>query len=261
VPKRDSAPVGAPCWVDLLTSDPDQTKAFYAELFGWTIDEAGPDYGGYFSFVKDGSLVAGAMGNSAESGLPDGWTVYLAVEDAKASAEAADRAGGQVVMPAMEVKELGSMAVVADAGHAGIGLWQPGLHKGFQLIGEAGAPAWFELLTRDYDASVAFYRAVFDWDTQVMADTPEFRYTTLGGEDGPLAGIMDASSFLPEGVPAHWSVYFAVDDTDAAVAKVAELRGAVVTAAEDTPYGRMATVADPTGANFKLVSAPVVSTT
>ena len=117
---------------------------------------------------------------------------------------------------------------------------------------EPGAPAWFELHTRDYDAAVAFYQDVFGWKTEVESDTPEFRYTTMRDGDKQLAGIMDGSGFLPEGVPAHWSVYFQVDDADDALVKVAELGGSMVTEAMDTPYGRMATVADPTGAQFKL---------
>ena len=67
------------------------------------------------------------------------------------------------------------------------------------------------------------------------------------------AGIMDASSFLPDGVPAHWSIYWAVEDTDATLAKAVELGGSIVLPAEDTPYGRLAQAADPTGALFKLL--------
>lgn len=65
---------------------------------------------------------------------------------------------------------------------------------------------------------------------------------------------MDAAGFLPEAVPAHWSIYFGVEDTDAALARVVELGGSVVQGAEDTPYGRLAAAADPTGARFKLVA-------
>jgi len=86
-----------------------------------------------------------------------------------------------------------------------------------------------------------------------VSDVPEFRYTTLGEGDGRLAGVMDGSAFLPEGVPAHWSVYFATEDTDASLERTVELGGSVVMAAEDTPYGRLASAADPTGAVFKLV--------
>ena len=161
--------------------------------------------------------------------------------------------GAGVIVPAMDVPVQGTMAVVTDAGGAAIGVWQPAAHQGFGVLGEPGAPSWFELHTRDYDASVRFYRDVFGWDTHAVSDTPEFRYTTLGEGDGQLAGIMDAAAFLPEGEPARWSIYFGVDDTDAALARIMELGGSVVTGAEDTPYGRLAEAADPTGARFKLV--------
>ncbi|MDQ1375356.1 MAG: uncharacterized protein QOJ09_2694 [Actinomycetota bacterium] len=254
MPKRDEAPIGAPCWIDLFTSDPDKSRAFYGELFGWTSEEAGEEYGGYINFSKDGAMVAGAMRNDGTQGTPDMWTVYLATDDAQKTADAAVANGGQVHVPPMGVGELGIMGLVADVGGAAIGFWQPGLHKGFGVHAEPGAPAWFELHTRDYDATVRFYRDVFRWDTHTVSDSPEFRYTTLFEGDGQEAGIMDASAFLPEGVPAHWSIYFGSTDADASLAKIAELGGSVVTPAEDTPYGRLATAADPTGAVFKLVA-------
>jgi len=252
MPQRDIAPVGAPCWVDLLTSDPDASRAFYHRLFRWTSESAGDEYGGYVNFAKDGLPVAGCMRNDGQAGTPEVWSVYLATDDAKATVDEAVAHGGQVIVPAMDVGELGTMAVVTDAGQAAIGMWKPGLHKGFGVYDEPGAPSWFELHTRDYDASVAFYRDVFGWDARTMSDEPDFRYTTLGEGESALAGIMDASQFLPDGVPAHWEVYFGVQDTDAALTQVVDLGGAIVLPAEDTPYGRIAQAADPTGAMFKL---------
>jgi uncharacterized protein len=254
MPKRDTAPSGAPCWVDLMTSDPAKSRAFYGELFGWTSEDAGEEFGGYITFSKDGIRVAGGMQNDGQSGSPDGWSVYLASDDAKATVDAAAAHGGQVLVPAMDVGDLGTMAVVTDAGQAVISIWQPGVHPGFGVYAEPGTPTWFELHTRDYDASVQFYRDVFGWDTHVASDAPEFRYTTLGSGDDQLAGIMDATAFLPEGVPANWSIYFGVDDADAALAKIVDLGGSIVRPAEDTPYGRLAQAADPTGALFKLVA-------
>lgn len=254
MPQRDAAPNGAPCWVDLLTSDLDTSRSFYEALFGWTSEDAGDEYGGYVNFSKDGMRVAGCMLNDGEAGMPDVWSVYLATGDAEATCKAADANGGQVHLRSMEVGELGSMALLADSGGAAIGVWQPGSHKGFTVLGETGTPAWFELHTRDYEKSIRFYQDVFEWNTSVASDTPEFRYTTLGEGEGSLAGIMDASAFLPPGVPAHWSVYFGVDDTGAALAKVVELGGSIISEAVDTPHGRLATAADPTGAQFKIVA-------
>ncbi len=254
MPIRDTAPTGAPCWVDLFTSDTDRARSFYGELFGWTSEQAGEEFGGYINFSKDGHMVAGCMGNDGSSGMPDLWSVYLATDDAEATVTAAASHGGQVIVPAMPVGDLGSMAVMTDPSGAAIGTWQPGLHKGFGVLGEPGTPNWFELHTNNYQAAVTFYRDVFGWDTHVMSDEPNFRYSTLGKDDDALAGVMDAAAFLPDGVPSHWQIYFGVADTDAALARVVELGGTVVQPADDSPYGRLAQAADPTGALFKLVA-------
>jgi hypothetical protein len=254
VPLRDSAPIGAPCWIDLLTTDAEKSRSFYGELFGWKSEDPNPELGNYFNFFKDDVHIAGGMINDGSTGAPDVWSVYLASADAEATVAAAAAHGGSVQIPVMPVMDLGSMAVVTDPGGARIGLWQPGVHKGFGIIDEPNTPGWFELHTRDYDASVAFYRDVFGWDAHVVGDSPEFRYTTLGEGDAALAGIMDGSSYLPDGAAA-WSVYFRVADADATLSRIADLGGKVTEPAQDTPYGRLAAADDPTGARFKLMAA------
>ena len=253
MPQPDHTTSGAPCWVDLMTSDSTKATEFYGQLFGWTAEEAGEEYGGYINLSKDGKYVAGCMPSQPDTGPPNTWSLYLNTNDAKSTADAATTHGGEVLAPVMQVMDAGSMAVIKDAGGAVIGAWQPGVHTGFDVIGEPGTPTWFELHTRDYTASVEFYEDVFGWRTHVAGDSDEFRYTTLGEGDSALAGIMDASAFLPDGVPAHWSIYFGVEDADAALAKIEELGGSVILPAETTPYGRLAQAADPLGAMFKLV--------
>jgi predicted enzyme related to lactoylglutathione lyase len=113
---------------------------------------------------------------------------------------------------------------------------------------------WHEVHTRDHDGAVAFYQRVFGWSTSAVSDTDEFRYTTMTGGEEQYAGIMDASAYLPEGTPSFWEVYFGVEDADASLAVVERLGGTVLEPAVDTPHGRMARVADPTGATFKIVA-------
>jgi hypothetical protein len=254
MPTRDSAPIGSPCWVDLWTSDVEGSRKFYGDLFGWESQEPNPDFGGYFMFTRNGVPTAGAMGDMGDMPANNAWKIYLDTDDIAKTLHAAEAESAQVISPSMAVADLGSQAVLIDPTGAHLGAWQPGTFPGFTVLGEHGAPSWFELLTRDHATAVAFYRSVFHWDTNPVADSDEFRYTTMRdpGGDGELAGIMDATTFLPDGVSAHWSVYWGVDDADTAVGKVKALGGSVVTDAEDTPYGRMATVADPAGAQFKL---------
>jgi uncharacterized protein len=246
--------VGAPCWIDLYSSDTDKATEFYGKVFGWTTESAGPEFGGYFTFQKDGKTVAGCMRNDGEQGWPDAWTIYLMTDDIERTVEAAAANGGQVHIQPMDIAQNGRMSMVGDPGQAAVGVWQPGTQSGFELRNEIGTASWFELHTRDYDASVDFYRGVFGWDAHTMSDSPEFRYTTLGEGDNALAGIMDATQFVPEGAPASWSVYFGVEDTAAALEEIVRLGGKIVRPAEDTPYGRLAQAADPTGTLFKLVA-------
>lgn len=254
MPTRETAPTGAPCWVDLMTSDVDRARDFYGRLFGWTSDDPIEEFGGYFNFSKDGTLVAGGMPAMPEAGPPNIWSVYLASDDARKTVEVAAANGAQIIAPAMDVADLGTMAVMIDPTGAVIGTWQPGTHKGFGIHAETGTPSWFELHTKDHGAAVEFYRTVFGWDTSAVSDTDDFRYTTANAGEQQLAGVMDASAFLPSEVPSNWAVYFGTDNTDATLAKIVELGGSVVEPAQDTPYGRLAVAADPMGARFRLVA-------
>jgi predicted enzyme related to lactoylglutathione lyase len=251
---RQNVRNGAPCWVDLMSSDPERSVAFYRDLFGWEAEDANPEFGGYRNFTKDGDRVAGLMQAQPDMGVSDVWSVYLSVDDAAATVQAARDHGSEVVVDAMPVGNLGIMAVVRDPGGAVIGMWQAGEHRG-GLVAADGAPCHFELHARDYDRAVPFYKSVFGWTAEAVGDTPEFRYTVLADmPDGEGAGIADASQWLPEGVPSHWSVYFAVDDAAKALDRIATLGGSTVMPADETPYGVLATASDATGALFRLRS-------
>jgi predicted enzyme related to lactoylglutathione lyase len=245
--------LGAPCWIDLYSSDTRKATAFYGQLFGWTAEPADPRFGGYFTFTKEGKHVAGCMLNDGSGGMADAWTVYLETDDIDTVGAKAPANGGRVELPPMQVHENGSMAIVVDPGGARIGVWQPDQVHGFEIVGEPGAPAWFELQTGAYEDSVSFYRTVFGWNTKVEGDTNEFRYTTLVDGDAQRAGIMDATSYLKKGESASWSVYFDVDDVDRALEQLVDLGGTITEPAMDTPYGRLARAADVTGTPFKLV--------
>ena len=252
MPTVDTIPTGAPCWVDLFTSDPDKSVAFYSQLLGWSHEDAGEEFGHYINFSRGAARVAGAMRNDGGSGQPDAWSVYLLVADAEKALATAEAGGGQVVVPAMAVGDIGVMGMVVDPSGAAIGIWQAKEHPGFGVLAEPGAPGWFELHTKDFGKAIAFYRDVFGWDVHSESDTDEFRYSTLGTGEDARAGVMDASGYLPADAPSFWTVYFAVDDVDAKVAQAVQLGASVVEEATDTPYGRLVGLRDVTGAYVKL---------
>jgi uncharacterized protein len=249
-------PNGAPSWLDLLTSGSARAREFYAGVFGWTAGEAAEQFGGYFMFFADGVPVAGCMPKiSGVPGMegPDAWGVYLSSPDVKGTVEAALARGGTLREGPTDFADLGVEAILDDSTGARIGVWQAKSFAGTGAFGQPGTPAYFELLTRDYATSVGFYASVFGWDAQVVSDTPEFRLTALKDGADTIAGIMDASGFLPADAGDHWNVYIQVPDTDAALATITKLGGTVAEPAIDTPYGRLAAATDPMGARFKLV--------
>lgn len=254
MPARSTTVAGAPCWIDLTSSDKGAHAAFYTALFGWTVTEPVEEFGGYQQLLRDGVPIGGLMG-AMPGGEADVWSVYLSTDDAAKTVEAAAACGGQVAFPPMAVGDLGTMSGVVGPDGAFTGVWQADQFAGTGVVTEPGAPSWFELHTRDYAGALAFLADAFRWEPQTMGDTDEFRYSTLNDGEEQLAGVMDASAYLPEGEPSAWSVYFGADDTDVLVERVLALGGTVVQPAEDTPYGRIAEVADPLGARFRLVAA------
>lgn len=248
---------GVPCWIDLTTSNLEAAKSFYSDLFGWSIEDAGEEYGHYQMASLDGKGgVAGMIGKTPEMGeAPDAWLVYFASGDAAATEQTIRDNGGQVMVPTMDVMDLGKMLVATDPAGAAFGIWQRGAHTGFGVIYEPGTPGWFEGMSLDFDAATAFYRNVLGvtmQDEDTGEGGPPYQTMNVNGE--PYAGLMDATGLMPEGVPSNWLVYFLVEDTDAAVAKAQELGGSVMAPAADSPHGRFALLGDPTGAAFAIIS-------
>ena len=254
--RRDTRwPAGTPCWVDVTVDDVPKAVAFYEALFGWDIPVGGPEVGGYSIAHSDGRIVAGIGPKMGPAEAPAAWTTYIATDDADATAAKITGAGGQVLAGPMDVMEEGRMAVAMDTSGAAFGIWQGGNTTGIGVANETGALSWNEHLSRDFDAAKAFYRAVFGYDYQDMSGDG-FAYAMLMVDGHEVGGIGEYPQGTPEQVPAAWGAYFAVEDTDAAVARAVELGGSVVQPIRDTPYGRIGVVADNHGAVFSLITPP-----
>ncbi len=242
---------GVPSWIDLGTPDLEKAAAFYSALFGWECPEGPEEAGGYRVCHIGGKPVAG-LGPAMNPGPPM-WSSYVNVESADDVAAAVTANGGQVFVPPMDVMTAGRMGVFADPVGAAFGVWQPGEHKGAELVNEPGTFSWSELVTTDVPASKAFYGAVFAWGAETHGDGPG-AYTEWQVNGRSIGGMMEKPPQMPAEVPSHWVVYFNVIDTDDAVARVAELGGAVIMPPMDIEPGRFAVVADPTGATFNVIA-------
>jgi len=251
---RDTAwPAGTPCWVDLGVGDIPKATAFYSGLFGWDIQAGPPEAGGYSMCTLDGRAVAG-IGSQTDTDVPPYWTTYIASDDADATAAKVTAAGGQVLMEPFEVMDVGRMFIATDPGGAAFGVWQPRAHTGVGVANEPGSLTWNENMSRNYEGNKAFYHEVFGYDYGDIGGDG-MQYATLDLPGGMVGGIGGYGPEQPAEMPAAWVSYFAVADTDAAVAKATELGGSVIAPPFDTPYGRMAIVADDQGAVFAVMTS------
>jgi uncharacterized protein len=112
-------------WNELVTTDVEGASTFYTGLFGWTTV---PFSAEYTLFNKEDQGVGGMM-KARQPGTPAQWMAYVNVEDVDASVTKAVNLGGEVVVPAMDIPEIGRIAVVIDPQQASIGLFKP-LAKG-----------------------------------------------------------------------------------------------------------------------------------
>ncbi len=172
-----------------------------------------------------------------------------------ATAAAVSEAGGSVIAEPMDVMDLGTMAVFADPTGAVFGIWQPGTFPGAGVVNEPGALAWNELNTRDLEGAKAFYGAVFGWAFEDNDMGEAGTYTTIKLGEDMVGGILNMTERgVPDEIPAHWQVYFAVEDTDATVAQATERGGSVMVPPMEVPAGRFAILVDPHGASFAAIA-------
>ena len=242
MPEKTSYSPGEPIWVELSTSDPAASAAFYGALLGWTATEPSPDLGGYASFELDGRKVAGLVPLMAPD-QPVTWTCYVCSRDAEQTAALVERSGGGTLVAPMQVADLGRMAVFTDPAAAVVGVWEPGTHTGAELVDEPGTCTWIELTAAVPAQATSFYETVFGWQARTSEAYVEL---TLGG--GSVAGITDPSQGT-----AGWLPYFEVADPGAAADRAQELGAGLVLPLTSFDGGSCAIVRDPQGALVGLL--------
>ncbi len=117
-----------------------------------------------------------------------------------------------------------------------------------------GTVDWLDLSTPDVMGSMDFYGKVFDWDFHRSDAELGTYYTARIGTD-EVAGLMGRGPEVPAFVPAMWSVFVRVESADSSTARAQLIGGRVIESPFDIPgSGRVAVLADPTGAVFSVIS-------
>jgi predicted enzyme related to lactoylglutathione lyase len=119
-----------------------------------------------------------------------------------------------------------------------------------QLEHAPGSFCWIELATTDGPGAKKFYSELFGWEAQDNPVGPDMVYTMLS-LNGKHVGALYQKGEPMKQVPTHWASYISVTSADETAAKTKALGGTVVQEPFDVmEVGRMAVIADPTGAHF-----------
>ena len=247
---------GSVCWIDVSTVDPAGSRDFYAGLFGWTYQIDGhPRRGRYTTALLDGRPVAGLAGIPVPAGQPVTWMLYLASANIEHTAEVLHQWGGRVLYGPTAVPGQGNMLIGADPTGAAIGFWQPAKAWMFHTT-DPGSLYWAELNTRNGTQADEFFANLFGYHQQQIGDGIDVDYTTWSRGAQMMLGRLQLADDWSSDIAAHWMPHFAVDPqtgTDAAVNRVLDLGGRVNIYPYDTELGRIALVADHSGAAFALI--------
>ncbi|MFF7475234.1 VOC family protein [Streptomyces sp. NPDC008092] len=245
-------PEGTPCWADAMFSDLEGAKSFYGEVLGWTFGESSSEYGNYTQAYANGKAVAAVVPPMPGQEGQSQWCLYFASPDAAATAARIRENGGEVLMEPMQVGDFGTMCLAREPSGAVFGIWQGGVHEGFEATGVPGAYCWAEVFTREPAKADSFLAAVFPYAVrQIEDDNVDFRTFSLGEQ--PVLGRMRMTDDFPPEVPSYVNVYFTVADCDEAVAKAVKLGAVLRFGPMTSPFGRFAALSDPQGANFSVI--------
>ncbi|MDX9722420.1 MAG: VOC family protein [Myxococcota bacterium] len=108
-----------------------------------------------------------------------------------------------------------------------------------------GKFVWYDLMTKDPEASLAFYTELIGWTSSVM-DLGGVPYTLLSAGERMIGGVMGLEDAQ---LPPHWIGYVQVEDIEATCQLAEELGGKVCVPPTEIPgIGRFAVLTDPLGA-------------
>jgi predicted enzyme related to lactoylglutathione lyase len=107
--------------LDLTTDNPSAAKKFYKKVFDWKFKEFPAMK---WTGIDVGKGVGGGIGPKQMPGAPTAWTAYVDVADVKKTIAKAKKAGASIVVPYMEVGEMGALGVFVDPQGATIGVWE-----------------------------------------------------------------------------------------------------------------------------------------
>jgi hypothetical protein len=237
--------VGRFVWHDHMSGDAEKARKFYSQLLGWESEIWKPGEMDYPMITVNGEMHGGF--GPAQGGAPSHWLGHIGVDDVDETVGRAEAAGGSIVAPAMDIPEVGRMAVIRDPQGAVLSVFTSAAED---WTPTEGVFVWDELHTTDVEGAKRFYSEVIGWSANDTDMGEGFTYTIFESDGVQRAGCMTIQR--PD-TPPNWLTYLGTDDVDTRCKKAEGLGAQKLMDPMDIPgIGRFAVLTDPTGAAFAL---------
>jgi predicted enzyme related to lactoylglutathione lyase len=200
-----------------------------------------------------------AIPSELPADVPAHWIQYIGTRNVDATAEAAVRAGGSVLMAPTDMQGAGRYAVLKDPQGATFAIINPeNARADSDGVPPLGTFSWHELATTDNEAAFAFYSGLFGWDAITRMDMgPSGVYLIFGQNGKQRGGMYIKPAEWP--APPNWLPYAHVPNADKGFSLAKSTGAKEMVAPMDVPGGsRIATLMDPAGAPFAIHSMPAV---
>jgi predicted enzyme related to lactoylglutathione lyase len=250
---------GQNVWFDLMTTDMKGAQAFYTEVLGWKTQawpDAKPEMP-YTMWVAGEKTLGGVMPlppDALKMGAPPHWVAYTVVDDVDASAAKAEKLGGRIYAPPMDIPNVGRFAMLGDPQGASFAIFKPA-GPSEPPPDSVGHFSWAELNTTDYESAWKFYSELFGWKHRSSMDMgPMGTYFMFNDQSEKTKGGM-SNVAKSMNMPAHWLHYVTVDDINATIEKIKAAGGKVINGPMPIPGDDViAQCQDPQGAFFAVYS-------
>ncbi len=245
-------------WYELMTSNAETAKVFYADVMGWRAKDASAPGLAYSLFTIGESPVAGIFQlpvNAEEMGVRPTWTGYVGVDDVDIAVDRAERLGGSIIVSPTNIPGVSRFAVIADPQAATLALlkWLKPDQRPAVATDAPGHVGWHELLAADSRQALAFYGSLFDWQEAYAnnGNTNAYQFFSSGGRT--IGGMFNKPTMVDT---PFWLYYFNTPDIDAAAKRVVAGSGQILNGPSEAPTGGwVVQCMDPQGAVFALVGA------
>lgn len=247
-------------WYELMTADSAGAQRFYPPITGWGTEKWDAPNTDYGMWTAAGQAFAGIIQLTAtqrSQGMQPQWLAYVAVDNVDMTLAKATSLGAKITVPAMDVPDVGRMAVIQDPQGATIAVYRASSPRpGYDGTPKLGTPSWHELCTVDYKAALSFYSALFGWQKIAEEDVGGgMLYLTFGINGKQYGGMFNRNPQWNQ--PVSWTCYMTVRDVNASAGAIKRGGGKVTNGPMEVPGGGwIANAADPQGTSFAVFQAP-----